>query len=206
MKGRLKAYGFAALTVAMPANALAGLAVNAQNATMVTTAVFSSVSVTPSVVPPPAPTVTALAPTSGIVGSSVVITGTNFGMSQGSSTVTFNGVQALPSAWSPTSLAVPVPVGATSGSVVVTVNGLATAPRTFTVLPTACVVTGKVAVVAPAATVTLAGTLATDELLLESVTTVPPGGAAEVSVAVPVEGAPPTTLGGFSDSEPCVGP
>src|SRR5881397_2761983 len=41
------------------------------------------------------------------------------------------------------------------------------------------------ALVVPASTVTLAGTVATDGLLLDSVTTAPPGGAALVRVAVP---------------------
>lgn len=59
----------------------------------------------------------------------------------------------------------------------------------------------NVAEVAPAATVTLAGTVAADVLLLESVTLAPPEGAAEESVTVPVEFAlPPTTLVGLSDS------
>src|SRR5262249_59605212 len=71
-------------------------------------------------------------------------------------------------------------------------GGLAPAPAT--------VVTVKGALVAPAAMVTLpaAGTLATVPLLLESVTTIPPAGAAEVSVTVPVEEAGPTTLVGLS--------
>jgi hypothetical protein len=60
---------------------------------------------------------------------------------------------------------------------------------------TAVVVTANVAVVAPAATVTLAGTVA-DALLLERVTTAPPVGAAALSVTVPVELAPPTRLVG----------
>ena len=58
---------------------------------------------------------------------------------------------------------------------------------------TPVVVMLKVPLVAPAATVTLAGTLATVVLLLDSVTTAPPTGAAEVSVTVPCDGLPPTT-------------
>ena len=60
---------------------------------------------------------------------------------------------------------------------------------------TVLVVTVNVALVAPAATVTLAGVLA-DALLSESVTTVADG-AAPVNVTVPCDELPPTTLVGF---------
>jgi hypothetical protein len=58
--------------------------------------------------------------------------------------------------------------------------------------------------VAPAATVTLAGTLA-EPLLLERETTEPPEGAAPDSVTVPCEELPPVTLVGFSVTEETVG-
>jgi hypothetical protein len=71
---------------------------------------------------------------------------------------------------------------------------------------TALVLTVNDALVVPAATVTLDGTLATAVLLLESVTSAPPAGAAPLSVTVPVEDCtPPTTLVGFSDNEASVG-
>ena len=66
--------------------------------------------------------------------------------------------------------------------------------------PTALVLTLKLALLAPAATVTLVGTLATAVLLLESVTTAPPEGAAAVKVADPVAAVGPTTLLGFTDT------
>ncbi len=66
---------------------------------------------------------------------------------------------------------------------------------------TVVVVIVKVALVAPAGTVMLAGGVATKGLLLERVTTCPPEDAAAVNVAVPVESAPPTTLVGLSVSE-----
>ena len=65
--------------------------------------------------------------------------------------------------------------------------------------------TVKVAVVAPAGTNTLEGTLAAP-LLLESMTCAPPAGAGALSVTVPVEVCrPPITLVGFSVSEESVG-
>jgi hypothetical protein len=69
---------------------------------------------------------------------------------------------------------------------------------------TALVFTEKVALVAPAATVTLDGTVA-EPLLLERFTTAPPVGAAPLRVTVPVEGDPPVTLPGLSVIEVRVG-
>jgi RHS repeat-associated protein len=69
------------------------------------------------------PSITSLSPTTGVVGTSVTITGTNFGSTQGTSTVKFNGTTATPTSWSATSIVVPVPSGATSGNVSVTVGG-----------------------------------------------------------------------------------
>lgn len=67
--------------------------------------------------------------------------------------------------------------------------------------PTADVVAVKVAVVAPAATVTLAGTVTAAVLLLDTDTTAPPAGAADVNVTVPVDPVPPVTLDGFTATD-----
>jgi hypothetical protein len=66
------------------------------------------------------------------------------------------------------------------------------------VLVTTVVVTVKVALLPPPATVTLAGTVAPDEFEL-SVTTRPPLGAGPLKVTVPWEVVPPVTLVGFSE-------
>ncbi len=67
----------------------------------------------------PGPSITSLTPTSGLVGASVTISGANFGATQGTSTVTFNGTAATPTSWGATSIVAPVPAGATTGNVVV---------------------------------------------------------------------------------------
>jgi hypothetical protein len=70
-----------------------------------------------------APSITSLSPTSGSVGASVTISGSNFGSTQGSSTIKFNGTVATPASWSATKIIAPVPSAATTGNVVVTVGG-----------------------------------------------------------------------------------
>src|SRR2546428_5850452 len=59
----------------------------------------------------------------------------------------------------------------------------------------------KSTLVAPAATVTLAGTVAILVSPVASSITAPPAGAAALRVTVPAEGLPPTTLAGFRLTE-----
>ena len=71
---------------------------------------------------------------------------------------------------------------------------------------TALVLTVNEALVAPTATVTLAGTLAAAVLLLARAISAPPAGAGPLSATVPVEDCkPPITVVGFSESEVRVG-
>jgi hypothetical protein len=80
--------------------------------------------------------ISGLTPQEGPIGTSVTILGSGFGASQGSSTVTFNGVLATPTAWSKTAIRVPVPSGATTGPVIVCVAGKCASAGKFTVTST----------------------------------------------------------------------
>ena len=95
---------------------------------------LSLVEVKPVATPP---TITSLTPASGPIGTSVTITGTGFGTTQGASTVTFGGISATATAWSNTSIAATVPNGVALGAVpvVVSVPGAGTSnSATFTVV------------------------------------------------------------------------
>jgi regulation of enolase protein 1 (concanavalin A-like superfamily) len=118
-------------TIALPTQVFIGLSVTSHNSGTATTATFTNVTVTGAV--PPAPSITSLSPTTGAVGTAVTISGANFGTTQGSSLVQFNGTVATPSNWSNTSIVVSVPTGAATGPVVATVNGVASNAVTFTV-------------------------------------------------------------------------
>src|SRR5260370_503801 len=111
--------------------------------------------------------ITNLNPTSGLVGASVTITGANFGATQGTSTVAFNGTAATPTSWSATSIVAPVPAGATTGNVVVTVGGVASNGASFTVQtnttpPT--VPTGLTATAVSSSQINLSWTASTDAM------------------------------------------
>ena len=83
----------------------------------------------------PPPSISGISPASAALATPVTITGANFGATQGTSTVTFNGTAATPTSWSATSIVVPVPAGATTGNVVVTVAGVASNGVVFTIPP-----------------------------------------------------------------------
>jgi len=104
------------------------------------------------------PTISSLSPTSGAVGTSVTINGTNFQATQGTSTVTFNGVTATPTNWGNTQIKAPVPAGATTGSVVVSVDGLASNGVSFTVKPTPTITSASPMSGAAGVVVTISGT------------------------------------------------
>jgi gliding motility-associated-like protein len=95
----------------------------------------STGSFTVTVAPPP--TITSFAPTSGPVGTTVVITGTNFSATPSNNIVNFNGTPAVVTASTATSITANVPVGATTGPITVTVAGN-TANSTTNFIVTVC--------------------------------------------------------------------
>jgi hypothetical protein len=66
-----------------------------------------------------------VSPSPGVVGATITISGQNLGTTQGSSTITFNGMPAPVLLWNNWTILATVPAGKTSGDVVVTVGGTA---------------------------------------------------------------------------------
>jgi len=109
------------LSITVPATA-AGTGVIAITNTQGTGTSASSFAVQPGAV--------GMNPKQGPVGTSVVLTGTGF---TPSTTVTFNGTSAAVVVQSATQVTATVPVGATTGAVSLSANGIAVAMGTFTV-------------------------------------------------------------------------
>ena len=83
----------------------------------------------------PVPTIINFTPTSGPIGTTVTINGTNFNPTPSNNTVLFNGIAAIVTASTTTSITVTVPSAATTGKISVTVGGnTATSVDDFTVL------------------------------------------------------------------------
>src|SRR5437016_6179265 len=106
-------------TIPMAQNVYIGLAVSANTNSALATATFDNVSI--STVAAPAPSITSISPTSGPIGTQVVISGSGFGTSQGGSVVNLNGAPVTINSWSATSISITIPSGATSGPLVVSV-------------------------------------------------------------------------------------
>jgi len=113
------------ITAHVPAGATTGtIAITTQAGTATSSGSFTVI---------PTPTISSFTPTSGPVGTSVDIQGTNF---TGATSVTFNGT-ADPSfiVNSPTDITAHAPSGATSGPISVTTpGGTATSPSSYTVI------------------------------------------------------------------------
>jgi gliding motility-associated-like protein len=90
-----------------------------------------------SMVPTPVPTIISFTPAEGLIGTSVNITGTNFSTTPANNLVKFNGVTAIATSSSATSISTTVPIGATTGKITVAVGGnTATSATNFTVTTT----------------------------------------------------------------------
>jgi len=107
-----------AITTTMPAGATIGGGEVTVTTNNLTSAVYP-ITVTEPIIP----IIISIDPTSGKVGQTVTITGTDFSTTPGENTVSFNGTQAAVTASTATSITTSVPVGATTGDVTVTVDG-----------------------------------------------------------------------------------
>ena len=107
------------LDISMAQTVYVGLAVGGGQANNPYSGYLDSVSVTSSSVTPPL--ITSLSATTGPVGTQVVISGSGFGASRGSSMVVLNDAPVTINSWSATSITITIPTGATSGPISVLV-------------------------------------------------------------------------------------
>jgi RHS repeat-associated protein len=115
-------WGSGAIKIAVPSGATTGnVVVTVGGQSDVQTKIFTV---------PGTASVSGISPSRGGVGAAVSIAGSNLGSA---GTVKFNGVRAVPWSWSPTLVVVPVPSGATSGPVAVTVGGTQLSAGVFSV-------------------------------------------------------------------------
>jgi gliding motility-associated-like protein len=81
-----------------------------------------------------APSITSFTPANGTVGTTVIITGTNFSTTPSNNTVQFNGIPAVVISSAATSITTTIPTGATTGKITVTIGcNTATSASDFTV-------------------------------------------------------------------------
>jgi hypothetical protein len=106
-------------TIVMGSTVYVGLGVASGSTTATAIATFDNVSVSSTAVP--APLISGVTATTGTAGSQVVITGANYGGTQGNSEVLLNDVPVTVNTWSTTSISITIPGGATSGALVVSV-------------------------------------------------------------------------------------
>jgi regulation of enolase protein 1 (concanavalin A-like superfamily) len=121
-----------AQTITMAANVYIGLAANSGSASGLATATFDNVSINSAAAP--APSISTVSATTGSTGSSLTISGSNFGATQGS-TVLLHGTSLTINYWSNTSINATIPTGAASGTlaVIVAPSMNASNPVSFTV-------------------------------------------------------------------------
>lgn len=115
------------ITATVPAAATSGpIAVTTSGGTATSASSFTVTA------PPATPTISSFSPTSGAVGATVTINGTNLG---GATAVSFNGTAAAFSVVSASQLTATVPAGATSGPISVTnAEGTGTSAGSFAVV------------------------------------------------------------------------
>jgi RHS repeat-associated protein len=81
----------------------------------------------------PPPHVNNFLPSGGVSGTQITINGTGFQLTQRDSTLAFNGVAATVGTWGDTQIVATVPTSATTGPLVVTVNGVPSSSVSFEV-------------------------------------------------------------------------
>jgi hypothetical protein len=139
-----------------------GTALGTTSGSFNVTATVGTVSQTVSVVvqsapPPPAPSITGVTPSSGVPGTVVTISGTGFGATQGTGSVTLGSTVGTVITWSSTQIQAVVASNAVTGSVTVQESGVSSNSILFTV--NRATISGvSPSTAAPGKQITIAGT------------------------------------------------